>query len=51
MRVLLQKTAGPNLETDDIGAEVKRLESLGASRDHQQECGYDFWVMRDAWGE
>jgi hypothetical protein len=39
------------LETDDIGAEVQRLEALGATRyDHQQERGFDFWVMRDPWG-
>jgi hypothetical protein len=36
------------LETDDLEAEVKRLETLGATRwDHQQERGFDFWVMRD----
>jgi HK97 family phage major capsid protein len=29
----------------------KRLEALGATRyDHQQERGFDFWVMRDPWG-
>lgn len=40
------------LETDDIEAEVKRLEALGATRyDHQQERGFDFWVMRDPWGK
>jgi hypothetical protein len=40
-----------DLETDDIEAEVKRLEALGATRyDHQQECGFDFWVLRDPWG-
>jgi hypothetical protein len=39
------------LETDDIEAEVQRLETLGATRyDHQQERGFDFWVMRDPWG-
>jgi hypothetical protein len=39
-----------DLETDDIEAEVRRLEALGAARyDHQQERGYDFWVMRDPW--
>jgi hypothetical protein len=28
----------------------KRLEALGAKRwDHQQERGFDFWVMRDTW--
>jgi hypothetical protein len=40
-----------DLETDNIEAEVQRLETLGAARwDHQQERGYDFWVMRDPWG-
>ena len=60
IRILLQKTADPksskermhlDLETDDVEAEVKRLEALGATRwDHQQERGYEFWVMRDPWG-
>jgi hypothetical protein len=36
---------------DDVEAEVRRLEALGATRwDHQQERGFDFWVMRDLWG-
>lgn len=40
-----------DLETDDVDAEVRRLERLGATRwDHQQERGFDFWVMRDPWG-
>src|SRR5919107_1499532 len=40
-----------DLETDDIEAEVQRLVALGATRyDHQQERGFDFWVMRDPWG-
>jgi hypothetical protein len=40
-----------DLETDDIEAEVQRLEALGATRyDHQQQRGFDFWVMRDPWG-
>lgn len=57
IRILLQKTNDPkvskermhlDLETDDVEAEVKRLEALGAKRwDHQQERGFDFWVMRD----
>jgi hypothetical protein len=39
-----------DLETDDVEAEVRRLETLGATRyDHQQERGYDFWVLRDPW--
>jgi hypothetical protein len=59
IRILLQKTDDPktskermhlDLETDDVGAEVRRLEKLGATRwDHQQERGYDFWVLRDPW--
>jgi predicted enzyme related to lactoylglutathione lyase len=58
-RILLQRTddvkASKNrmhldLETDDVEAEVKRLEALGATRwDHQTERGFDFWVMRDPW--
>ena len=40
-----------DLETDDVEAEVRRLEALGATRwDHQTERGFDFWVMRDPWG-
>src|SRR5215207_4372923 len=60
IRVLLQRTDDEkvskermhlDLETDDIEAEVQRLEALGATRyDHQQERGFDFWVMRDPWG-
>lgn len=60
IRILLQKTKDEkvskermhlDLETDDVEAEVKRLEALGATRwDHQQERGFDFWVMRDPWG-
>ena len=39
-----------DLESDDVEAEVRRLEALGATRyDHQQERGYDFWVLRDPW--
>lgn len=59
-RILLQKTSDVkvskermhlDLETDDIEAEVKRLETLGATRwDHQQERGFEFWVLRDPWG-
>ena len=59
IRVLLQRTSDEkvskermhlDLETDDLEAEVKRLEALGATRwDHQQERGFDFWVMRDPW--
>jgi predicted enzyme related to lactoylglutathione lyase len=60
IRILLQRTNDPkfskermhlDLETDDVEAEVRRLEALGASPlDHQQERGFDFWVMRDPWG-
>ncbi|MFL6124962.1 VOC family protein [Actinophytocola sp.] len=59
IRVLLQLTNDPktakermhlDLETDDVEAEVRRLEALGAIRwDHQNERGFDFWVMRDPW--
>jgi hypothetical protein len=59
IRVLLQLTDDVkvskermhlDLETDDVESEVARLEALGATRwDHQQERGYDFWVMRDPW--
>jgi hypothetical protein len=57
--VLLQKTNDKkvskermhlDLEADDVEADVRRLEALGATRlDHQQERGFDFWVMRDPW--
>jgi predicted enzyme related to lactoylglutathione lyase len=60
IRILLQKTGDRkvskerrhiDLETDDVEAEVRRLEELGATRwDHQTERGFDFWVMRDPWG-
>src|SRR5919198_670526 len=60
IRVLLQLTNDKkiaknrmhlDLETDDVEAEVQRLEALGATRyDHQQERGHDFWVLRDPWG-
>ena len=59
IRILLQKTEGKkaskermhlDLETDNVEAEVERLENLGATRrDHQKERGFDFWVMRDPW--
>ncbi len=54
IRILLQKTGDQktskermhlDLEADDVEAEVKRLEALGARRwDHQQERTFDFWV-------
>jgi predicted enzyme related to lactoylglutathione lyase len=60
VRVLLQRTGDVkvaknrmhlDLETDDVEAEVQRLEALGATRyDHQQERGHDFWVLRDPFG-
>jgi predicted enzyme related to lactoylglutathione lyase len=60
IRILLQRTKDPktskermhlDLESDDLETEVRRLEALGATRwEHQQERGYDFWVMRDPWG-
>jgi predicted enzyme related to lactoylglutathione lyase len=60
VRILLQKTSDEktakermhlDLETDDVEAEVGRLEALGATRwDHQIERGFDFWVLRDPWG-
>jgi predicted enzyme related to lactoylglutathione lyase len=60
VRVLLQLTADAkahkermhlDLETDDVEAEVQRLEALGATRwSHQRERGHNFWVMRDPWG-
>ncbi|MFI5783551.1 VOC family protein [Nocardia sp. NPDC051570] len=59
IRILLQATTDHkaskervhiDIETDDVEAEVRRLEALGATRwDHQQERGYDFWVLRDPW--
>jgi predicted enzyme related to lactoylglutathione lyase len=59
IRILLQRTDDPkqhkermhlDLESDDVEAEVRRLEALGATRyDHQTERGYDFWVLRDPW--
>ena len=40
-----------DLDTDDVEAEVRRLKALGVTRyDHQQERGFDFWVLRDPWG-
>lgn len=59
IRILLQLTNDPkikkermhlDIETDDVEAEVQRLERLGARRwDHQQDRGFDFWVLRDPW--
>lgn len=60
VRLLLQRTNDRkvskermhlDLETDDVEAEVQRLERLGATRwDHQQGRGFDFWVLRDPFG-
>jgi len=60
IRILLQRTSDVktskermhlDLEADDAEAEVKRLEALGATRlDYQRERGYNFWVLRDPWG-
>jgi predicted enzyme related to lactoylglutathione lyase len=60
VRLLLQRTDDRkaskermhlDLETDDVEAEVQRLERLGATRwDHQQGRGFDFWVLRDPFG-
>ncbi len=60
IRILLQKTSDEktskermhlDLEADDIEAEVSRLETLGATRlDRQAERGFEFWVLRDPWG-
>lgn len=59
IRILLQLTRDAkvsksrmhlDMETDDVEAEVRRLEALGATRhDHQQERGFDFWVLLDPW--
>ena len=39
-----------DLESDDVEAEVNRLEQLGATcHDHQQLRGFDFRVMRNPW--
>ncbi|MBC7299466.1 VOC family protein [Nocardia salmonicida] len=39
-----------DIETDDLDAEVRRLEALGAVRyDHQRERGFEFWVLQDPW--
>lgn len=59
IRVLMQRTADVkvgkervhlDIETDDLDAEVRRLEALGATRwNLQQERGFTFWVLRDPW--
>lgn len=60
LRILLQHTLDTktsknrthiDLETDNVEAEVSRLETLGAKRwDFQQTRGYEFWVLQDPWG-
>lgn len=56
VRVLLQLVGEPktaksrlhlDIETDDVAAEVARLEQLGAQRHHAFP---DYWVMRDPCG-
>jgi hypothetical protein len=59
IRILLQRTDDQkaskermhlDFETDNIEAEVQRLEALGAKRwNHQQERGFEYWVLRDPW--
>ncbi len=59
IRVLLQRTADAkvskervhlDIETDDLEAEVQRMEALGATRwDLQQERGFTYWVLHDPW--
>lgn len=59
VRILLQLTVDRkvskermhlDIETDNVDAEVRRLEALGATKlDHQQERGFDFWVLQDPW--
>ena len=40
-----------DLETDDVDAEARRLEALGAHRVRlEQERGHRFWVMADPFG-
>ncbi|OGY56962.1 MAG: hypothetical protein A2Y84_00735 [Candidatus Colwellbacteria bacterium RBG_13_48_8] len=40
-----------DIETDDVEAEVKRLERLGATRHkYTDERGFQFWVMLDPFG-
>lgn len=59
IRILLQKTPDQktskermhlDIETDNLDAEIQRLEALGATRwDLQQERGFKFWVLHDPW--
>lgn len=60
IRVLLQKSPDKkaskermhlDIETDNLDAEVVRLETLGATRwNLQQERGFEFWVLKEPWG-
>lgn len=60
IRVLLQRTDDAKLskervhldiESDDVEAEVRRLEALGATRWRRiQERDLDYWVLRDPFG-
>lgn len=57
IRILLQQTGDAKTHKDRMHFDAKRttstpkcvrLEGLGATRyEHEQERGYDFWVMRD----
>jgi hypothetical protein len=52
MNVMVQKVGAPervhlDIESDDVEAEVVRLEALGASRVEQVKS---WWVMRDPAG-
>ena len=59
IRILIQRTSDKkvskermhlDIETDDLEAEVRRLEALGATRwSLQQERGFRFWVLQDPW--
>jgi hypothetical protein len=59
IRILIQRTSDKkvskermhlDMETDDLEAEVRRLETLGATRwNLQQERGFTFWVLQDPW--
>jgi predicted enzyme related to lactoylglutathione lyase len=59
IRILIQRASDKkvskermhlDIETDDLEAEVQRLEELGATRwNLQQERGFTFWVLRDPW--
>ena len=60
LRLLLQLVPEPktaknrvhlDIESDDVEAEVTRLEALGASRvRHETDRGFDFWILADPFG-